>query len=592
MKNRNSDSNYKMISKLMLRLLPVHVLILSLGTFNSIVSSFFSANYVGIEVTSAIGLYGPISMMITAVGAILSGGAGIECGKYIGQNSRDEVAEVFSMDIILTVISSFVITAVLLFMSLNDLTGIFTRDSMVRVALNNYFLGQAIGVLPLLLSNQLSVFLSFENREKFIVLGSISWVVVNLFFEYIFVLVIPLGAFGLALASSLGTWIFCVIEAMYFLLGRSYIRFVPKKIDLKKSIRIITKGLPGVLPTIYGTVRGFLVNGLIDTYVGSAGLSALAAAGNLMGLFWAVPVGMLSVSRLLISIGVGEEDRNSLKSVMHFMFTGYLALQSIISLGIISLSIPFTRIFYQNPVEPVYMMTAWGFRILPLCMPLSIICMHFIAYAQATDKHVLLNLLAVFDGVLGVAITAPLLIGRFGINAIYIANVLNGVITTLIIFLYAFVINRHVPRNIGELMVIPEDFGVPDDAVVVIEVKNMEHVVEVAKNVQHFCEERGIDRKRAMLAGLSLEEMAGNVVTHGFSMDDRKHTVIVKAIHRNNDVILTIKDDCLAFDPAARNDINDLEDPTRYIGIRMIFKIASEVNYQNVLGLNFLTIRI
>jgi anti-sigma regulatory factor (Ser/Thr protein kinase) len=311
-----------------------------------------------------------------------------------------------------------------------------------------------------------------------------------------------------------------------------------------------------------------------------------------MGLFWAVPVGMLSVSRLLINIGVGEEDRNSLKSVMHFMFTGYLALQSIISLGIISLSIPFTRIFYQNPVEPVYMMTAWGFRILPLCMPLSIICMHFIAYAQATDKHVLLNLLAVFDGVLGVAITAPLLIGRFGINAIYIANVLNGVITTLIIFLYAFMINRHVPRNIGELMVIPEDFGVPDDAVVVIEVKNMEHVVEVAKNVQHFCEERGIDRKRAMLAGLSLEEMAGNVVTHGFSMDDRKHTVIVKAIHRNNDVILTIKDDCLAFDPAARNDINDLEDPTRYIGIRMIFKIASEVNYQNVLGLNFLTIRI
>ncbi len=141
-------------------------------------------------------------------------------------------------------------------------------------------------------------------------------------------------------------------------------------------------------------------------------------------------------------------------------------------------------------------------------------------------------------------------------------------------------------------MVIPEDFGVPDDAVVLLEVENMEQVVEVAENVQRFCEKRGIDRKRALLASLSLEEMAGNVVTHGFSMDDRKHTVIVKAIHKNDDVILTIKDDCLAFDPAARNNINNIEDPTRYIGIRMIFKIASEVNYQNVLGLNFLTIKI
>lgn len=55
--------------------------------------------------------------------------------------------------------------------------------------------------------------------------------------------------------------------------------------------------------------------------------------------------------------------------------------------------------------------------------------------------------------------------------------------------------------------------------------------------------------------------------------------------------ILRIKDDCVPFNPADRRDIVDPEDITQNIGVRMVYSMAESVQYQNILGLNVLTIR-
>ena len=57
-------------------------------------------------------------------------------------------------------------------------------------------------------------------------------------------------------------------------------------------------------------------------------------------------------------------------------------------------------------------------------------------------------------------------------------------------------------------------------------------------------------------------------------------------------MILRIKDDCVPFDPGERLKMQASEDITKNIGIRMVFKMAKDVQYQNILGLNVLTIRI
>ena len=203
-----------------------------------------------------------------------------------------------------------------------------------------------------------------------------------------------------------------------------------------------------------------------------------------------------------------------------------------------------------------------------------------------------MHILSVLDGVICVAGFTALLIPRLGMNSVYIANVLNGVVTTIVIVLYACLKNRRFPKNMEELMVIPDDFGVPETDRLDLTVQSMDEVVTISQRVQEFCREKGIEDRRATLAGLSLEEMAGNVVDHGFRKDSKKHTVDVRVVYKDKGVLLRIKDDCIPFDPAERQKLTDPDDPAKNIGIRMIYQIANDIQYQNILGLNVLTITI
>ena len=48
----------------------------------------------------------------------------------------------------------------------------------------------------------------------------------------------------------------------------------------------------------------------------------------------------------------------------------------------------------------------------------------------------------------------------------------------------------------------------------------------------------------------------------------------------------------MPFDPGERQKIASPDDPVKNIAIRMVYRMAKDIEYQNILGLNVLTIRI
>ena len=582
----------QIVTKLMFRLLPVQILLAAVNVVNGIVSSLFASNFIGTDALGAVGLYSPINMLIGAVSTMLVGGSQILCGKYLGKNQIEKMRNVFSLDMVITVLIAVVFSLVMVLISIFDWSGFLTTDPVVRPIFNRYLLGQAVGVLPMMLSAQLSAFLSLENNTRRTTVGSIIFIVVNVLLNALFVIVLDMGVLGLALASALGLWVFFAVQAQYFISGKSTLRLSLRNLFWGDSREIVTIGVPGAISYGYQAVRGIIVNLLLVQYIGTAGLSAFTAANSLLTIFWAVPTGMLAVSRMMISISVGEEDRRTLTDVMRTAMYRYLPLMCAVSALIIALAVPFTRLYYRDVTEPVYQMTVSGFRILPLCMPLSLIYMHFACYGQASNKQLLVHILGALDGVICVAGFTALLIPLIGMNSVYIANVLNGVVTTLVIIGYAWIKGRKFPRNMEELMVIPEEFGVPEQERMDLSLMSMDEVVNISEGIQNFCLEKGIDSRRSHLAGLFMEEMAGNVILHGFSKDKKKHTVDIRVVHKNEDLILRIKDDCVPFDPAERLKMVDPDDITKNIGIRMVYSMTENIDYQNILGLNVLTLRI
>ena len=66
----------------------------------------------------------------------------------------------------------------------------------------------------------------------------------------------------------------------------------------------------------------------------------------------------------------------------------------------------------------------------------------------------------------------------------------------------------------------------------------------------------------------------------------------IRVVHKGEDVILRIRDNCEAFNPSEYARLMDPGDMGRNVGIRLVYRMARDVSYQNLLGLNVLTMRI
>jgi len=589
MKGKTPD--YKLLTGLFFRLLPYQVLMIVISAVNCIVDSLYASNTIGQTAMSAIGLYGPLNHFLYAAGIMLVSGSQILYGRYLARE-REHVHSVFTVNLLLALGISVVTSLLLTVAALTGATRILVNQEPDLQMLNSYILGQAIGIPALLLGQQLFAFLSLENQTRRTMIASIVCFFVNGLLDHLFVLVLNMGTFGLGLASSLSAWVFLAVQAVFYLQGKSEWKFSPRSIRKEDAGQIIRLGYSGALSRFVEMFRCLIVNFLVLKYVGSVGLSAFAASNSLLAVIWAVPFGMVAVSRMLFSISIGEEDRRSLVNAMHITLTkGQLVMLGIVA-ALILLAEPLTRMFYQNPSDPVYSMTVMGFRILPLCMPLAMISLHFACYAQAAEKKTLSVVLPVVDGVVGVVLFSFILIPSLKMNGLYIANVLNGMLCCAVILISAWIELKRCPRSLEDLMAIPKTFGAAENERIDITVRSMDEVVEVSRQITAFCAQRGIDRRRAFFAGLCMEEMAGNVVEHGFTKDRKHHSIDIRVVHKDDSVILRIRDDCAAFNPSERDEVSQPDETGGNVGIHLVCRIAQSVTYQNLLGLNVLTLRI
>ena len=589
MKQRSSD--YKLLSGLFFKLLPYQVLLIVINAVNGIVDSLYASNVIGKTAMSAIGLFGPLNHFLYAASIMFVSGSQILYGRYLAKD-RENIHGLFTVNVLVSSGLALATSLLLVLGVLTNATRILVSQEPDLQMLNQYILGQAIGIPALILGQQLFAFLSLENQTRRTMAASIVCFAVNAVMDHVLLVLIPMGTFGLGFSSSIAAWVFLGVQAVYYLKGKSEWKFSFRGCRWEDAPRVARLGYPGALSRFVEMFRCLIVNFLVLKYVGSVGLSAFAASNSLLAVIWAVPFGMVAVSRMLFSISIGEEDRRSLIDVMKIAMTKGMLVMCGIAALLILLAEPLTQLFYRDPSDSVYQMTVMGFRILPLCMPPAMWSLHYACYAQNAEKKAMSIILPVIDGMAGVVLFSFLLIPLLKMNGLYISNVLNGALCALVILTGAWIALKRFPRTLEDQMAIPKDFGAAEDERIDITVRSMDEVVNISQQVTAFCDGRGIDRRRSYFAGLCMEEMAGNVVRHGFGKDQKQHSVDIRVAHKEDEIILRIRDNCYAFNPSEHARLMEPDETGKNVGIRLVYQIAKDVRYQNLLGMNVLTIRI
>ena len=586
----------EIVSRLYMKLLPMQIILVIIGGVNIIIDNAFAGNLIGTQAMAVTGLFSPVTNLLAGINALIFGGAQVLCGKYLGKKMVERTRSIFSLDMIIMMITSAVLLFVCESFSANIAAALSNEDALVT-ELASYIRGYAIGLPFYCLGTQFTAFLQLEHQEKRSYTAIVAMFAVNAFLNWLFVAVFQMGLFGLGLSTSVANVFFFVIQGAYFLGSRAVIRFSRESIIPADIKDILINGLPGAVSQFCIFFRGLIINSIIQQYVGADGLAAFSAIYSFGCIYWSVPAGTISAVMVLGSVCTGEEDKTGLKELMKTFLIKGVGLALLAAVIEASLFYPFTNIFFHDPLSGVYRMTLAGFALFPLYSPLSTIVWGFTNYYHCLSHERIVRTVSVSDGIVAVCLFTLLLVPRIGMMGVWLGQILGSVFNVLLIILYASLYNRKPPVTLDRMMCFDRDFGVSDDNRIDISVHSMDEVINLSEQVWTFCERHGISGRRRNCSSLCTEELAGNIVRHGFR-DNRKHSIDIRVTYVNEDIVICFKDDGIPFNPKEASLLFGNEDDGSQgdekafhnIGLRLASRISRSMTYQNTFGLNILTI--
>ncbi len=584
--HHNQDA---MLSRLFFRLLPVQVAIVAMGYINTIVDGIVAARFIDADTVGVVGLYYTMLRVLEAAGAILLGGVAVLSGRYLGSGRIDKTRGICSLGTTVALLFGVFLTAAS-FVAPGAIADVLGANERFRSALSVYVKGYAYGIVPQLVGQQLAASLQLERQEKLGHLSIIVMIVVNVALDILFVAVWRMGVWGLALSTSIANWAYFLVVIQYYFTKKAQLKPTLRLIDWRELLPVVRIGFPNALLVACLAARSMVINRLLLKYAGSDGLAALSSFNMVCGLLLCVSLGTGALIRMLASVLIGEENREGLLSLMKLVSSKVMALILGVTAAVFLLAPALAMIFFPDTGSEVYRMTRQLFTVYGFCVPLTLMCIAYSSYCQAAGHRLLTNMVSLTDGFFSMVIPALLLAPRLGAMGVWLSLPIGLVITLGVSVVHAVVRNGHWPRNLEEWLMLPADFGTSERLVLTL--RSMEDVTRTSARVQAFCDGHGIDRKTGFHAGLCLEEIAGNIVRHGFSADHMRHEIEVRVVLKKADVMLRIKDDCIAFNPQEWVEMAAGSDPLANVGIRLVYRLAEDVSYQNLLGLNVLTISV
>ncbi|MBP5225711.1 MAG: hypothetical protein J6Z38_09070, partial [Lachnospiraceae bacterium] len=516
------SKNASMIEKLFFKLLPVQVMIVAMGSINSIVDGAVAGRFIDSATVGVIGLFAAVVGAINAVSSVLLGGSAVLCGRYMGSGDIEKTRGVFSLNLTVTVLLGTLLTVTgLLFPGL--IADICGADAALKESLVLYVRGFSIGILPMMLVQQLAAFLQMERQSRRNYAGIVAMIVFNVTFDILFVSVLHMGVFGLALSTALCNWIYLLVLVPYYLTRKAQLCYDLRSVRWKQLFEIVKIGFPGALLVFCLSFRNLAQNRIILRWAGQDGLSAKGSLEMVSGLFIAFCLGGGATVRMLASVFVGEEDRDAIKELIRISLTKLMLITLVITAAVIVFSGEVASIFFADRTSAVFRYTKQFFMIFGASIPLILLVQVQTNYLQAGGHHICVDVSSVIDGFFSVIIPSLILAPVLGALGVWLATPIGIVITSLIYPVYACIYHRHVPADIDEWLLFRKDFGVPQEDRLILKIQNVEDATRTAEQVQAFCLDRGFTPKTAYYSALCLEEMAGNVAVHGFTKDRKPH---------------------------------------------------------------------
>lgn len=567
-------------------LYPIQIISVLVVSINSLIDSFMTAHFLGTNALAAIAFFSPIITIINMSLLIVSG-IQVLCPRFIGYGQRDRINSLFTTGTLFCCSLGMLLTILFISFRLTIATMLGASRELIPL-LSDYILGYSFGITTQILSQLFITMLPLNNHRHMPYYSIFAMIFINSTLNIIFLNYFSMGCFGMGLATSISYIISTLILFFGFISEDNAICFNIHSISFKDFPEALKLGLPVLFFNIGVSLKSFILNNTLLISTGSAAVAVLNVQGSLCSLLGSIPYGCASALMILGSIYYGENDRKSLIECMKYTIKIGMIICIIIITLLITLA-PLISSMLFSLTDEAYGIAIWMLRIFPLFLIFSLILNALIKIYNITGKIWLVNFTSVTEQVL-IAIIAIIMVYFIGINGVWWSFPLATLFCIIIIGGFVFFKAKGFTIKPDDWMMLSDNFGASNDDYIDMTIKSMDDVIGMSKIIIEFCKRKGMGNKESFYAGLAIEEMAGNIIMHGFT-SKKKQIIEVKVIKKEN-LVIRIQDNCPLFDPKKRIDQFYPDDICRNVGIRLIAGIAKDMNYQNNIGINTLFITI
>ncbi len=560
-----------------------------------VIDSIMIGRFLGVDAMTAYGLASPVLLVFAAFGSMLSAGIQVFCGKAMGNGDMNETNAGFSSSVVIvTAVSLTGVLAVLLFTSpLCVLLGAGdpVPENKVFFMTVDYIRGFIIGAPAFLFAQIMVPYMQISGQRTRLVVAVAAMTVSDILFDILNVFVVKQNTFGMGLASSLSYYIAFVIGIVYFFKKNCMFRFKIKLVKLKCCLSLLKEGIPTVINQISLVLLVFTLNKILLDVGGNSAVAAYSVISSVGNLCYCFGSGIGSVALLLASIFYTDEDRTELRSLVRTMSFYAVILNIAVTGAVLALADPLAVLFMAEN-ENVASIAAAGLRIFSLSLLPCGLNTSLKNYYQGIRRIVFSESISVMQNFALTAAGAFLLSRFFGVTGAWFGFLFGESLTLVILSVFVFLRKKHFALNAETYAFLPDGFGAKEGEYAEWTVRSLEESVEASRMCEEFCRSRGETPRDCKLIALCVEEIANNIVLHGFRKDSKgkKHSADIRLTFKSGKRVIRIRDDCTHFDPLRYFELHESDDPASHIGIRMVMKSVKTANYVHSLGLNNLTL--
>lgn len=300
----------------LLRFVFPSVIMLVFTSIYGVVDGLFVSNFVGKTAFAAINFIMPLLIILGAVGFMLGTGGSAVVAKTMGAGDRELANRYFTAIILATVISG----------ALLSLLGVIFADRIAELlgaegellrASALYARVILIALPAFMLQNVFQAFFITAEKPRlglaFTVLAGVS----NMVLDLVFIVIIPMGLLGAAIATAVSQCIGGFLPIIYFLSKKndSALRLVKTQLYPLMLLRASANGSSELLNNISMSLVTMLYNNQLMKFAGEDGIAAYGVIMYVAFIFASIFIGFSIGTAPIISYHFGAGNKGELKSL-------------------------------------------------------------------------------------------------------------------------------------------------------------------------------------------------------------------------------------------------------------------------------------